>query len=263
MPRPRPSLRGTTPAFALLGALLVLFIVGPMVRLLVFSPDASLSGLTADRELHRAIGLTVLTASAATAASVLFGIPLAYLLARHQFAGRRALWGVLQIPVLIPHPVAGIALLVFFGRNTALGRVLASLGLEVVNHVPGLIAAMTFVSVPIFVSAATQSFRHVDPALERVARSLGDTEWAAFRRVTLPLSRRAIAAGALVAWARAVSEFGAIVVLTYNPKVASVLIYDRLSTDGLAGVIPAASLLVAVGVMVVVVLSLLEGKEPR
>jgi len=257
----RPSFRRATPAFAVLSALLVLFIVGPVVRLLVFSPQASLSGIAADRELQRAIGLTVFTASSATAISVLLGVPLAYLLARYRFPGRRAVWGVLQIPVLIPHPVAGIALLVFFGRNTALGRALASLGLEVVNHVPGLVAAMTFVSVPIFVSAATQAFRGVDPALERVARSLGDSEWAAFRRVTLPLARRAVAAGALVSWARAVSEFGAIVVLTYHPRVASVLIYDRLTTDGLSGVIPAATLLVAVGVLVVIALSLLEGRE--
>jgi molybdate/tungstate transport system permease protein len=252
----------TTPAFTILSALLVLFIVGPVVRLLVFSPQASIAGIVGDRELQHAIGLTILTATAATMVSVILGVPLAYLLARYRFPGRRAVWGVLQIPVLIPHPVAGIALLVFFGRNTALGRALATLGLEVVNHVPGLIAAMTFVSVPIFVSAATQAFRGVDPALERVARSLGDTEWAAFRRVTFPLARRAVAAGALISWARAVSEFGAIVVLTYHPRVASVLIYDRLTTDGLEGVIPAAALLVAVGVLVVIALSLLEGKEP-
>jgi molybdate/tungstate transport system permease protein len=119
---------------------------------------------------------------------------------------------------------------------------------------------MAFVSAPIFISAASEAFRAVEPRLARVARSLGDSEWRAFRRVTLPLARRSLAAAAVVTWARAVSEFGAVVVVTYHPKVASVLIFDRLTTDGLRGAVPAAAVLVLVSLLVVGVLSWLNAR---
>jgi molybdate/tungstate transport system permease protein len=159
---------------------------------------------------------------------------------------------------VVPHPVAGIALLLFLGRRTPVGGALAELGLQVVGRTPGIVAAMLFVSVPILVSGARASFDGVDPRLERVARSLGDTPWRAFRRVTLPLARRGIGAAALLAWARSVSEFGAIVVLTYHPPVASVLIYDRFTTEGLAGAVPAAALLLLVALAILVAVRVLE-----
>jgi len=230
-------------AVTLLAALLVLFVLGPLLRLLADAGPAGLGEALRDREVRDAIALTVTTATAATALALLLGVPLAWLLARRPFPGRRLLQGILELPVVIPHPVAGIALLLFLGRQSPVGRALASAGLEVVSHVPGIVAAMLFVSAPILVSAAREAFRQVDPRLERVARTLGDTPWRAFRRVTLPLASRGILAGALLAWGRSVSEFGSIVILTYNPKVASVLIFDRFTAYGLPAAIPAAVLL--------------------
>jgi molybdate/tungstate transport system permease protein len=242
----------------LLSAILTLGIFGPIAKLLLLAPGEGLASVWQDRELLAAIGVTVLGASLAAIAVVLLGLPLAYLLARRQLPGNRMISAALQLPVIVPHPVAGIAILLFFGRQTALGAVLGKLGLEVVNHVPGLVIAMAFVSAPLFISAARQAISAVDPTLERVARTLGDTEWLAFRRVTLPLARRGLLAGVVVTWARAVSEFGAVVVVTYHPKTASVLIFDRFTTDGLRGVIPAAALLLAVAVAIVGVLTWLE-----
>jgi molybdate/tungstate transport system permease protein len=234
-----------------LGAVLVLFVVGPLLRLLAAAPTG-LGAALLDAEVRRAVALTVAAALGATALGLLFGVPLAYLLARRRFAGRGLLLGILELPVVVPHPVAGIALLLFLGRRTALGGALGALGLEVVGRPAGIVAAMLFVSVPLLVSGARESFAAVDPRLERVARSLGDGPWAAFHRVTLPLAGRGILAAAVLAWARAVSEFGAIVILTYNPKVASVLIWDRFSTDGLPGALPVAVLLLAVSLIVLV-----------
>jgi molybdate/tungstate transport system permease protein len=231
---------------ALLGAVLVLFIVGPLLRLLEEASPAAVGAALRDPELGASVLLTIITATIATLLTALFGIPLAYLLARNHFRGRALLLAVLELPVVVPHPVAGIALLLFLGRHSAIGGALAGVGLSVVNHVPGIVAAMLFVSAPLLVAGAIEAFRSVDPALERVARSLGDTGWQAFRRVTLPLAGRGILAGAILAWARSVSEFGAIVILTYNPKVASVLIYDRFTTTGLAGAIPASVVLLLV-----------------
>ena len=234
----------------LLAAILVLFVAGPLARLLLDSSPANLGAALRDRELATSIWLTVVTASAATLLSLVLGVPLAYLLARRRFAGSRVVAGIVELPVVIPHPVAGIALLLFLGRQSPVGSALADLGLEVVNQVPGVVAGMLFVSAPIVVSAAREAFRSVDPKFERVARTLGDTGWQAFRHITLPLAGRGVLAGAVLGWARSVSEFGSIVILTYNPKVASILIYDRFTLFGLPAAVPAAALLLLIALLV-------------
>ena len=246
-----------------LGACLVLFIVGPLLRLLFFASPGSLGAALRDTELRDSIVLTVFTASLATLIAALFGVPLAYLLARRNFPGRRLVQGLIELPVVVPHPVAGIALLLFLGRRSEVGGALAHVGLEFVSHVPGIVAAMLFVSAPILVSGAREAFRGVDPQLERVARTLGDTGWGAFRRVTLPLAGRGVLAGSILAWSRSVSEFGSIVILTYNPKVASIYIFDRFTAFGLQAAVPAAVILLLVALTVLVVVRVLQPEERR
>ena len=250
-------------ALAALGALLVLFIIGPLLRLLLLATPESLRQALHDQELLASIALTLGTATAATLIGVLLGVPLAYLLARRSFRGRRLVEALVELPVVIPHPVAGIALLLFLGRHSTVGGFFARLGVEFVNHVPGIVAGMLFVSVPILVSGAREAFRTIDPRLERVARTLGDGPAVSFRRVTLPLAGRGILAAAVLAWARSVSEFGAIVILTYNPQVASVLIYDRFTTIGLPAAVPAALLLLAVALGVFALVRVLQPVERR
>jgi molybdate/tungstate transport system permease protein len=251
---PRVALAGA-------GALLVLFVIGPLLRLLFLASPITLVEALHDPELRDSIVLTVLTATGATIIGALLGIPLAYLLARRSFPGRRLVQGLIDLPVVIPHPVAGIALLLFLGRRSAVGGALAEVGLEFVSHVPGIIAAMLFVSAPLLVSGAREAFRSVDPQLERVARTLGDTGWQAFRRVTLPLAGRGILAGSILAWARSVSEFGSIVILTYNPKVASIYIFDRFTAYGLEAAVPAAVLLLLVALTVFVFIRVVQPEE--
>jgi len=249
---------------AILGALLVLFIIGPLLRLLLEVSPATLGAAAADPEVRGAIALTVLAASAATLIALLLGVPLGYALARYRFPGSGLLRGILDLPVVIPHPVAGIALLLFLGRQSAIGGALGRVGLEIVSHVPGIVAAMLFVSAPLLVSGAREAFATVDPKLERVARTLGDSGWRAFRRVTLPLAGRGILAGGLLAWGRSVSEFGAIVILAYNPKVASILIFDRFTLYGLPAAVPVAALLLIVALIVFILLRWLEPRRaPR
>jgi molybdate/tungstate transport system permease protein len=251
---PRVALAGA-------GALLILFVIGPLLRLLLLASPQTLGDALRDTELRDSIVLTVLTASLATLIGALLGIPLAYLLARGAFPGRRVVQGLIDLPVVIPHPVAGIALLLFLGRRSQVGGALAQLGLEFVSHVPGIVAAMLFVSAPILVSGAREAFRSVDPQLERVARTLGDNAWTAFRRVTLPLAGRGILAGSILAWARSVSEFGSIVILTYNPKVASIYIFDRFTAFGLAAAVPAAVILLLVALTVFLLVRVLQPEE--
>jgi molybdate/tungstate transport system permease protein len=250
-------------ALAGAGALLVLFILGPLLRLLLLASPQTLGDALRDAELRDSIALTIVTATLATLLAALLGVPLAYLLARRSFPGHRIIQGIVDLPVVIPHPVAGIALLLFLGRRSPVGSVLAQFGLEFVSHVPGIVAAMLFVSAPILVSGAREAFRGVDPQLERVARTLGDTAWSAFRRVTLPLAGRGILAGSILAWARSISEFGSIVILTYNPKVASIFIFDRFTAFGLPAAVPAAVILLLVALAVFLLVRLLQPEDRR
>jgi molybdate/tungstate transport system permease protein len=228
---------------ALASSLFLLFLTVPTAQLVAAAGGRGLAKLGTDAELRASLALTAVTATTATLLGIVGGTPVAYVLARRQFPGRAALAALLDLPLLLPHPVAGIALLLLLGRQSAVGRAALDLGLRVVGSAAGIVAAMLFVSSPLYVSAAREAFARVDPRFEAVARTLGDPGWRAFRRVTLPLAARGLVAAAVVMWARAVSEFGAIVILTYNPKVASVLSFDRFTSFGLAEALPVAAAL--------------------
>jgi molybdate/tungstate transport system permease protein len=247
---------------ALCGSLLLLFLVAPLAELVAIGGASGIGKLATDAELRGALLLTALTATAATLLGLAGGVPLAYLLARREFRGRALLAALLDLPLLIPHPVAGIALLLVLGRGSTIGGALLEMGIRVVSTPVGIVCAMLFVSAPLLISGAREAFARVDPRYEAVARTLGDPPWRAFRRVTLPLSARGIVAAAVVMWARAVSEFGAIVVLTYNPKVASVLSYDRFTTYGLDEALPVAAVLALLALVPLVLLRALRADRP-
>lgn len=249
-PSPRPRLPGASSVLAAVAAsLLLLFLIAPITRLVAAGSGTGLARLASDTELRSALLLTGTTATVATLIGVVTGTPLAYLLARHDFRGRALLAAILDLPLLIPHPVAGIALLLVLGRESLVGGTLLHAGLRVVGTPIGIVCAMLFVSAPLFVSGAREAFARVDPRFESVARTLGDPPARVFRRITLPLAGRGVLGAAVVMWARAVSEFGAIVILTYNPKTVSVLSYDRFTAYGLSEAIPVAAVLVLVALV--------------
>lgn len=249
---------GLTVLAATGGSLLLLFLVVPVVELVTAGGATGLARLATDAELRSALWLTTVTATTATLIGVAFGTPIAYLLSRSNFRGRAVVSAALDLPLLIPHPVAGIALLLVLGRESAAGGALLSMGLRVVGSPLGIICAMLFVSAPLYISGAREAFARVDPRYEGVARTLGDDGWRAFRRVTLPLARRGMVAASVVMWARAVSEFGAIVILTYNPKVVSVLSYDRFTTFGLPEALPVAAVMAILALVPLTVLRTLR-----
>jgi molybdate/tungstate transport system permease protein len=248
-------------AIAVATSLFLLFIVAPLLGLVGGGGISGIQLLFRDAELRASLLLTVVCATLATLLGIIGATPIAYLLARGRFRGRSLLSAILDLPLLIPHPVAGIALLLVLGRNTALGAGLWGLGLQITGSVTGIVAAMLFVSAPLYVSAAREAFDRVDPRFEGVARTLGDTRWQAMRRVTLPLAWRGLLAAAIVMWARAVSEFGAIVILVYHPRVASVLSYERFTAFGLREALPVAAVLVLLALIPLVALRALRGDE--
>jgi len=240
----RPTLLSVS--FSILGAAVVLFLVAPLIRMMLAGSYEGLSEALASSDVRSSIALTIISAVIATAIGILFGLPLAYLLARRSFFGKRVIEAIIDVPVVIPHPVVGIALLLIFGRQFFGGRLFASVGITIVGDVAGIVMAMLFVSVPLLINAARDGFQRVDPRLESVARTLGYGPLRTFATVSLPLSWRALLSGAIMMWARAISEFGSIVIVTYNPKVASVLIYDRFTTYGLTYALPVAIILVLI-----------------
>jgi molybdate/tungstate transport system permease protein len=254
----RPANRGVSFGVTAAAAALVAVLVLPVGALLLRGGMAGLRQLPHDAELQQALALTVMGATAATLIAVMLGTPLAYLLARGRVPAGGVISALVELPLLIPHPVAGLALLLTFGRASPAGAALARVGLSIVGSPFGIALAMLFVAAPLYVSGAREAVSRVDRRLEDVARTLGDTEWRAVRRVTLPLSARGLIAAAVVMWARAVSEFGAIVILTYNPKVASVLSYDRFTAFGLDAALPVAAVLVLLAMIPLILLRVLR-----
>ncbi len=240
--------------FILLGSLIVLFIFVPLFKMMFSSSPASLLDTLGEGEVAASILLTLYAALLATVIGFLLGIPLAYLLARHEFPGKRLVEGLIDLPIVVPHSAVGIALLFVFGQRFFFGKVFHAMGIDFVGEVAGIVIAMLFVSVPFLINAAKEGFKKVDVRLEKVARSLGASPWQSFRRVTLPLARGSILSGTVMMWARGISEFGAVLILTYNPMIAPILVYERFETFGLDYALPVAAVLVLVCLVIFVTL---------
>jgi len=245
-----------TVSFALLGLLIFLFVVIPLGKMIFASASEAriLWETVLDPEVTGAIGLTLFAALIATLFGFFLGVPLAYLLARTDFKGKKLVEGLIDVPIVVPHTAAGIALLFVFGRNFAVGKAFDFLGIQFVDSIAGIVIAMLFVSIPFLIDSAKEGFKKVDVRLEKVARTLGASPWQAFFRISFPLAWRSILAGNIMMWARGISEFGAVIILAYHPMIAPVLVYERFETYGLDYARPIAVLLILVSVLVFIVL---------
>jgi molybdate/tungstate transport system permease protein len=250
--------------FTLLGSLLVAFIAWPLLRTVTGSQPAIVWETLLEPEVRSAVLLTFYSSAVATVIALVTGVPLAYLLARTTFPGKRLVEGIVDVPIVVPHSAAGIALLMVFGRRSLLGRALGHVGLTFVSAAPGIVIAMLFVSLSFLVDSAREGFEAVDPRLERVARTLGASPWQAFWRVSLPLAWRSILSGMVLMWARGLSEFGAVVILAYHPMIAPVLLFERFQSFGLDYAQPVAAIIIVICLLAFVALRFIaEGKEER
>lgn len=220
--------------FSLAGGVLLAFILLPLLQMYTAQSPATLARVAGMNGVRSAIGLSLLAALLTALCAALFGIPLAFLLARTRFPGKGLVEAVVDLPLTIPHTVVGIALLFVFGRTGLIGAPVQALtGFRFWGTLGGIVVAMLFVSLPYTVNAARVGFEGVDPRLEKVARTLGARPWAVFARVTLPLAGRGLLTGLTLTYARAISEFGAVIILTYYPMTAPVKIYDLFLQTGL------------------------------
>jgi molybdate transport system permease protein len=199
----------------LASAPLALYIFVPLVALLLLSP-ADLARHLASPMALRALWLTLETTLIATSLVVVFGTPLAFVLARGSFRGREFLDTLVDLPITIPPVVAGVALLLAFGRRGLIGRQAELLGIQIPFTSVAVVMAQLFIASPFFVKAARAGFEAVDTRLEAAARTLGAGRSRVFWTITVPLARPALLSGVVLAWARALSEFGATMMFAGN-----------------------------------------------
>ena len=249
-PRPDPF-TGLAVACSLL---IVLFILLPLAQMILQPSAADMAAAARDADVTRAIALSIGAALCAGLIALVLGTPFAYLLARHDFRGKKLVESAVDLPIMIPHPVIGIALLSLAGRNHWLGRVMADLGVRIMGTTTGIVAVMLFVGLPFFINTVKTGFESVPRRLENVSRSLGASPAATFRRITFPLTWRSLVVGVIMCMARAISEFGAIVIVAYHPMVAPVMIYERFTAYGLKYSQPVAVWLILVCLLLFVLL---------
>ena len=238
----------------LMGSFLVLYIIWPLAGMFLRADWKIVAASSMEKEVLAALWRSIWTAAAATAIIALFGTPLAYFLARHSFRGKAFLEAVIDVPIMVPHTVAGIAVLMAFSPKAPAGAFLVNLGLSPVNSHLGIILACLFVSIPFYVDAARDAFYGVSPRLENVSRTLGASFPEVFFRISLPLAKKGLFSGLIMSWARAVSEFGAVVIIAYHPRTLPVLVYEFFTGYGLSAALPLTALLIAAVLVLLLVL---------
>jgi molybdate/tungstate transport system permease protein len=181
-------------------------------------------------------------------------IPFSYILARKSFPLKRVVTGIIDLPVVIPHSAAGIAILGFVSRDSLLGKLGSTVGLNFVGHPAGITIAMAFVSIPYLINAARDGFAGVPQRLEKAALTLGASPTRVFFTVSLPLAWRNIVSGLILMFARGMSEFGAVIVVAYHPMITPVLIYERFSSFGLKYARPVSVLFIMISLTVFIIL---------
>lgn len=216
-----------------------------------------------DGEIVSAVLLSLYTSGMAAVICLILGTPFAYLLARKEFPGKNLIESIVDIPIVIPHPVVGIAILAVSGRNHWFGRILADLGIRIMGSPAGIITVLVFVSIPFFINAAKEGFASVPERLENVSMTLGASKLSTFRRITFPLAGRSMLTGTIMSAARALSEFGAVVVIAYHPMIAPVLMFERYQAYGLEYSQPVAFILIALSLMIFIVLRILTSRKRR
>lgn len=222
-------------SFALIGGLIIALTV---LSLLVITADqvTDIPRLIQVATQTKVIDSILLTMGAGLNAILILlvvGTPLAYILARTDFHGKGIVESIVDLPVMLPHTVAGILVYILFMQRGLIGAPFKEIGIIFEDAYPGIVVAMVFVSSPYFINSVREGFEKVPLHIENVARTLGATRWQAFQKIVLPLSVRHIFSGSILAWGRAIGEFAAIIMIAYYPMVISTLIYYKFTTSGI------------------------------
>jgi molybdate/tungstate transport system permease protein len=255
-----------------LSGILFFLLVSPLLGLVGTS---SLSGLllaVRNTDALSAIALTIYTSGLTALVAVFLGVPLGYLLGKYRFPGRSLIDSIIEIPIMIPHTVAGIALITIFGSAEVVGAIFNGLGVRMTNNVLGIVLTLVFVSATYTVKQVEEAIRSLDPKLELVSRSLGASSTFTFVNVTIPNIWRSVVTGAILTWARASSEVGALFIMAYYPPVASILIWNLYAGYGLhesisngavlsPGSVNVATLMISINLAIFILFKLVQRRK--
>jgi molybdate transport system permease protein len=214
--RPTPLKPRNRRLIQLLSLPILAFISLPLIALFLRISPARLLANLQEPQVLQAIGLSLVTSLAATLVTVIFGTPLAYALARNAFRYQRLVDTTIDLPIILPPAVAGVALLVAFGRRGLFGGVINSLGVNIAFTTAAVILAQIFIASPFYIKAARLGFASIDWELEQAAGLDGANLWQVFRFVVAPLAWSALLGGSVMTWARAMGEFGATIIFAGN-----------------------------------------------
>lgn len=252
------SPKATLIVFGLLGGLLLLDLVLPIANLLVHADWSSWMASLREPGAGRALRTSALASAMAVVVMTVLGVPLGYLLARGRLPFQRFWISLVFLPMVVPGLAGGILLLQTFGPYGTIGRPLDAWNIALTNNLGGIVLAQIFVCAPFVIVSALAAFAGVDSKLEMAAATLGDSRWHIFRRISLPLAWPGIAAGITLAWIRALGEFGATLIVAYNPHTLPVYMWVKFESNGLPGALPVAFLLVLLAAAAVAVSMLLS-----
>ncbi len=248
-------------AIVFFSGFIILFIVAPLLGLLLRTSPSEYVQTLQDKEVSASIRLTLFASMGATLIFGLLSIPLAWLLARKNFPLKGLVNGLIDLPVVIPHSAAGIALLGIISRGTWIGQAGEQVGINFVGGIAGIVVAMAFVSLPFAINAARDGFASVPEKLEKAALNLGASPLRVFFTISLPLAKRSVLSGLVMMWARGLSEFGAVIIIAYHPMVTPVLIWERFASFGLSYARPVAAVFILVCLAVFVLMRVLSQKN--
>lgn len=230
--KPKVSLDGL---WNLLALPMLIFVIVPLAALFLRTSFDNFATTLGQPQVRMAISLSLTSSLVATATALLAGTPVAYLLARRNFRFHHIIDTVIDLPTILPPAVAGMALLMAFGRRGLFGPLLASFGINIPFTLVAVIMAQTFVAAPFYIKAAAIGFSGIDPELKQAAALDGASRWQTFRYVTLPLSWRSLVSGSVMTWARALGEFGATILFAGNfqgkTQTMPLAIYVGFETD--------------------------------
>ncbi len=247
--------KGFNIIFLILAGALVAYIAFPILNIVTIADPASLGESITRPQIINAFLLSLGTATISTLLLALFGIPLAYILARHDFRGKFLVRLVVILPLVIPPLASGALLLGVFGPYTPLGR---SFPIEATQSPIGIIIAQIYISAPFMILLAQSAFESVDESYEKVARVLGKNRLQTFLQVSMPMAKAGIMAGFIMAWVRAVGELGATMMMAYNPHTISIQIFEDNAVGGFQQTVPGILLVILLSVIVLGVFSILK-----
>lgn len=233
-------------ALSMLGALILLFVIAPIVGMFLHTSKNDWSAAICDIENQQSIIITLVTSAVTTLFFAISAIPLAYILARKNFILKNWVLSIINLPIIIPHTAAGIAILSIISPQTGFGKFLESMGISFINNPFGIGLAMAYVSVPFLLNAAYDGFCAISIEQEQAAAALGASPLRVFRTISIPLAKQHLISGLILMFSRGLSEFGAIIIIAYHPMVTPVLIWEKFSSYGLAYARPLAVLFVLI-----------------